>query len=336
MERLAMIFTRFAKQEAKGSSPLYEYWSLKIAQDIELLTLVQFIPPNQPKPNLFFAAVQYLAHEKNHPLADYFNQVSSGEFAQSFRQLQDFCKQYRAQLKVIFQTKLVQTNELNRAAYLYPIFSTIQAKSQKPLSLIEIGSSAGLLLNVDQYCYEIEEAGVKNIYGNENSKVHIFAENTGQPIGALSALNIDHRVGIDLNIVDLQNDEDSRWMQALIWPEHKMRKQQLENVQELNSEVRKTLLEGDFLSLIPKIMEQQDKTTQFVIFHTHVANQFSKELKQQLLHMLNELSFKQPIYHVYNNMDDNYVHVDYVRHGQTQAIRLLQTVDNHGKYFKWN
>ncbi|MGE7023574.1 DUF2332 domain-containing protein [Solibacillus cecembensis] len=336
MKKLAMIFTRFAEVEAKGSSPLYEYWSLKIAQDIELLSLIQLIPPNQPKPNLFFAAVQYLAYEEHHHLAHYYKIAAPSEFAQSFRQLKDFCQQYRGPLLDILQTKLVQTNELNRAAYLYPIFSGIQADTQKPLTLIEIGTSAGLLLNLDQYRYEIEESEIKQIYGNEDSQVQIVAKNIGQSIGTLSALNIENRIGIDLNIVDLQKDEDFRWMQALIWPEHKMRKQQLENVQELNSKVCKTLLEGDFLTLIPKIMEQQDKTTQFVIFHTHVANQFSNELKHQLLQMLREISYKQPIYHVYNNMDDNYVHVDYVCNGQTQAIKLLQTIDNHGKYFDWN
>ncbi len=336
MEKLAMIFKRFAEQEAKGSSPLYEYWSLNIAQDIELLTLIQFIPSNQPRPNLFFAAVQYLACENQHQLACYYKNVTSSEFAQSFIHLKDFCQQHRGPLQDIFQMKLVQTNELNRAAYLYPIFSYIQAKTQKLLSLIEIGTSAGLLLNLDQYRYEIEEAVTKQFYGNEKSKLHIVAKNNGESIRELSTLNIDQRIGIDLNIVDLQKDEDFRWMQALIWPEHKMRKQQLENVQEVNRNVRKTLLEGDFLTLIPTIMEQQDHTRQLIIFHTHVANQFSNELKQQLLQMLSEISYKQPIYHVYNNMDDNYVHVDYVCNGQTKVIKLLQTVDNHGKYFDWN
>lgn len=336
MEKLATIFTRFAEQEAKGSSPLYEYWSLKIAQDIELLSLVQFIPNNQPKPNLFFAAVKYLSFEKQHHLSYYYKNSTPSEFAHSFIHLKDFCQQFREPLQDIFQTKLVQTNELNRAAYLYPIFSGIQAKHQKPLSLIEIGTSAGLLLNLDQYRYEIEEGETKQIYGNENSKVQIVAENIGQSIGELSELNIENRIGIDLNIVDLQQDEGYRWMQSLIWPEHIMRKQQLENVQELNSEVRKTLLEGDFLTLIPKIIEQQEITTQFIIFHTHVANQFSNELKQQLLQMLGEISYKQPIYHVYNNMYDHFVHVDYVCKGQTQVIKILKDVDNHGKYFEWN
>ncbi|MEG0438931.1 MAG: DUF2332 domain-containing protein [Solibacillus sp.] len=336
MKKLAMIFTRFAEMEAKGSSPLYEYWSLKIAQDTEILTLVQFIPVNQPKPNLLFAAVQYLACEKQHHLARYYKNATPSEFAQSFIHLKEFCQQFRGPLQDIFQTKLVQTNELNRAAYLYPIFSGIQANTQKPLSLIEIGTSAGLLLNLDQYRYEIAETETNQIYGNENSMVCIVAKNIGQSIGELSALNIDHRIGIDLNIVDLQKGEDLRWMQALIWPEHKSRKQQLKSVQELNTEVRKTLLEGDFLTLIPKIMELQDNTTQLVIFHTHVANQFSSELKQQLLQMLGEISYKQPIYHVYNNMYDHFVHVDSICNGQTQEVKTLQTVDNHGKYFDWN
>lgn len=336
MSNLAMIFTHFAENEAKDSSPLYEYWSLQIAQDTELLNLMQWMPQNQPKPNLFFAAVQYLVVETQHQLAQFYKNVKRSEFEQSFFYLKDFCQQYKESLQTIFQTKLVQTNELNRASYLYPLFAEIQTQQQKPISLIEIGTSAGLLLNLDQYHYEMEEGATTQVYGNSRSNVHIHAKNTGKSIGALSSLKIDQRVGIDLNIVDLQKDEDFRWMQALIWPEHQLRKQQVENVRALNYEVPKTLLEGDFLTLIPSILKGQGEITQFVIFHTHVANQFSAELKQKLMQMLSEVSYNQPIYHVYNNMFDGHVHVDLVRNGHTEEIKQLQNVDNHGKSFEWN
>lgn len=57
------------------------------------------------------------------------------------------------ELKVILQEKLVQTNEILRCAYLYPMMTDIYERHQKPLAFIEIGASAGLQLGMDHYNY---------------------------------------------------------------------------------------------------------------------------------------------------------------------------------------
>ena len=46
---------------------------------------------------------------------------------------------YREEIITLLQTKLVQTNEVRRCAYLYPSFSYIFNKVNKPLALIEMG-----------------------------------------------------------------------------------------------------------------------------------------------------------------------------------------------------
>ena len=123
MEKLKKSFLRFAQMEARGKSALYESWCLQLIGDEQLLNLATNIPVDQPKPNLFFASVQYLSYKKHDPLIRFFQETPSIDFEASFFQLKRFCRSYERELIELFQIKLVQTNEVNRASYLYPIFS---------------------------------------------------------------------------------------------------------------------------------------------------------------------------------------------------------------------
>ncbi|WP_036198568.1 DUF2332 domain-containing protein [Ureibacillus sinduriensis] len=337
MERLAKIFIRFSEVEAQKSIPLYAYWSKKISEDRELLTLIQFIPDSQPKPNMFFASVQYLALKQNHPLKTYYSIFDQSEnyLEESFKCLKEFVRLNEEALINCFLTKLVQTNELNRSSYLYPIMSEIAYKTGKPLTLIEIGTSAGLLLNLDNYQYEIKETNQVLQFGNFKSDVVVHAENNGEPLTAIRPFQVSERVGVDLNIVDLNEEEDYEWMQALIWPEQKSRKELLRKVRTLNKNIPKKLYAGDFLQVIPSFLQNIDNGTQTVIFHTHVANQFDESLKIKLLTMIHNISEQHPIYHVYNNMYDRHLHIDYITQSSTEKIKIINEVDGHGKYFSW-
>ena len=59
-EQIANLFRNFSIKECKGSSDLYEYLSMKIAEDEEVLTLSSYAQVGQPVPNLLLGAVHYL------------------------------------------------------------------------------------------------------------------------------------------------------------------------------------------------------------------------------------------------------------------------------------
>ncbi|MER2113048.1 MAG: DUF2332 domain-containing protein [Solibacillus isronensis] len=335
MEQLVAAFRRFAKQEAKNNSPLYEYWCEKIMTNDQLLNLIMHIPEIQPKPNLFFGSVQYLTAQKETPLKKIFENPFEINLEESFQLLIGFCTQHSDELLRLFQTKSVQTNEVQRASYLYPIFSEIAEESELPLTLLEIGTSAGLLLNLDGYRYEIEQEPPIS-FGTDISPLTLIAKNYGTPITSVKRLNILHRIGIDLNIIDLQDSDEYLWLKSLIWPEQIIRKENLEKAMAIHRQYSKLLLTGDFRSLIPLLFENHElKNSQIIIFHTHVANQFSATLKKDLLEMLQQLSHIQSIYHVYNNMYDKNLHVDFIDAGITKTIKILENTDGHGKFFSW-
>lgn len=155
-ELISQIFLNFAEKECKGSSLLYEHLSIEIARNEMILDICMNARKGQPIPNLLFGAVHYLLLKgKLHPLKEYYPSIveSPKSYQHSFPFFKDFCLEYKRELEKILQSRMVQTNEVRRCAYLYPAFCTIYEKVRKPLALIEIGTSAGLQLFWDKYAY---------------------------------------------------------------------------------------------------------------------------------------------------------------------------------------
>ncbi|MZE19413.1 DUF2332 family protein, partial [Bacillus anthracis] len=92
---------------------LYEYLSIKIAEDEEVLTLSSYAQAGQPVPNLLLGAVHYLLLAgKEHHLKTYYSSLvesANTNLDQAFHHFKDFCKMYREEIITLLQTKLVQT-----------------------------------------------------------------------------------------------------------------------------------------------------------------------------------------------------------------------------------
>jgi len=93
MNVLSDRFKAFATRECKGSSPLYEHLSIRIAEDDELLQMASHVNRNQPVPNLFFGAVHYLLIKGNsHELREYYASIVENprEAATAFESFRPF------------------------------------------------------------------------------------------------------------------------------------------------------------------------------------------------------------------------------------------------------
>lgn len=340
MHTYTKIFKQFAEKEAKGSSQLYYFLSNQIAEDSDLLRIIKEIPSSQPKPNLFFASIQFLLSKSDSPLRYYYPSLTEKTLPveESFDLFKEFALNHQNQLIDLFHTKLVQTNEVRRAGYLYPIFLSISEKTNKPLTIIEIGTSAGLLLCLDAYNYEYIEGNEFFKIGNKENSILIQSENKGEKLrnNYHSNLKINERIGVDLNIVDLNDKDDYEWMLALIWPEHSERRKQFIEASNLAIKIDKEMYEGDLKELLPSIIQSSSPETQIVLFHTHVANQFPTQLKKDFEVLLCELSYARSIYHVYNNMYDLDLHQDFIENGKVISEKTLQKPDGHGRSFYWS
>ena len=337
--RLSNEFRTFAEAECVGSSNLYEYLSNQIAGDIDLLNLCFFAREGQPVPNLFFGAVQFLLYKGvEHSLKDFYPSMVEHprDYEESFAHLKSFCQLNRNEIISLLQVKLVQTNEARRCGYLYPVFSYIYNLTKKPLALIEIGTSAGFQLLWDQYSYNYQP---EIIYGNSQSDICIQAEIRGDnfPIILETSPPVEQRIGIDLHINDVTNDEDSLWLKSLIWPEHEARRELFNRAVNCMSKNKHEIefIEGDGVECLLKIAEQTPNDAVICVFHTHVANQIPEAMKYKLLDSIQNIGEKRDIFHIYNNIWDGKLHLDYFMN-KIEHKNIVGETDAHGRWFTWN
>ncbi len=335
MERLTAAFKAFAG-ECGDSSRLYQALSLSIANDSELLQIAGRARPGQPVPNLLFAAVHALLLEAPDPsLAVYYRSLTENPLSptHAFPAFRQYVIARCDQIEAILAERLVQTNEVRRSIYIAPAFARIQREfPQRPLGLIEIGTSAGLNLLWDRFSYEY--AGHPP-FGDPTSPLRLRSELRGEIIPPMgwSGIDVGSRIGVDLNPLDLSRPEDLFWLRALIWPEHTERLSLLDEAINIQRETPVQLVAGDAVALLPSLVAEIPRESVVGIFHTHVANQLGAEGRAALLDIVAELGRERDLVHLHNNIEPH-LHATIFRDGERHDLPLAHT-DGHARWVEW-
>ncbi len=154
----------------------------------------------------------------------------------------------------------VQTNEVQRAWVLTPLFLRVAERTRAPsFDLIELGSSAGLLLGWDRYRYEYEQGE----WGPEDSPLRLTGiERSPVRAGVLEqAPRVGRRVGVDLAPIDVTNDEAVRLLKCFVWAGQKQRLERLEQAIAAVREQPPELVRGDYVEVLPELLSSRDPDT---------------------------------------------------------------------------
>jgi hypothetical protein len=342
LEPYANIFRRYTEFDARGSSPLYEHLSIRIAADPELLELTTHARKGQPVPNLLFGSVQFLLLKGvQHPLAAYYPAISgdpgSAWVEDPYPLFRAFCFEYYDEIRHLIATRLVQTNEVRRCACLLPAFALVaqQAKGL-PLSLVEIGASAGLNLLWDHYGYDYGEEGR---YGDRHSPVQLSCHLRGERRPVLPAVfpAVASRIGIDLHPIDVRNAEETLWLQSLIWPEHEKRRHMLQHASEIAQKEPPPLVAGDALELLPTIMASVPRDTALCLFHSFVLNQFLPEERERLAALFADEATRRDLYVISIAWLDAEVPQLVLQSFEDgmRTVRKLAVCSGHARWMEW-
>ena len=93
-----------------------------------------------------------------------------------------------------------------------PAFGEVANRAGRPLTLIEIGPSAGLNLVFDRYGYDY---GNGIVAGVTESAVRINSDSRGAPPPVSPLPRVAARLGIDLNPLDVGDSDEMDWLRAL-------------------------------------------------------------------------------------------------------------------------
>ena len=121
--------------------------------------------------------------------------------------------------------RTVQTNEVGRAAALAPGFALVAKRTGLPLHLLEIGSSAGLLLNWDRFSYDTGRSRL----GDETSAVRFGQDAWLEPPPDLDGFTIvTERRGVDVAPIDPTTEDGRLTLLSFVWPDQPQRFERLE------------------------------------------------------------------------------------------------------------
>jgi hypothetical protein len=344
LTQLARRFEHFATTEVEETSPLYHRLALAVASDPDLLALASTVRSGQPPANMLFGAVHYLLiTQPSLELARYFPDLTADPLANTnaaplFR---TFCLEHRAAIVDLLRTRLVQTNELRRCAYLLPALSYTAMVAQLPLALVELGASAELNLLFDHYTVHYDLGVVRLRAGAAHSTVEIDVHCLLDPSVELPVAMpvVSHRIGVDISPVNLADDDSARWLHALIWPEHADRVQRFEQARRIWLQAPPTLVQADAADFLPSALGDLPEDVAPVVFHTHVLNQFTPAAAAELEARFYALSHARTIYRIGNDLGGGtpkqYVlRLRIYRDGAMQETILGHT-DGHARQIAW-
>jgi hypothetical protein len=304
-------FEIFIDREVRESSPLYTALTQYVSEDLAaggyFVEVLGRAPHRQRIPNLLLASVhRVLFDHPDEELAEYYaslggSRLPDGDLTKAFA---EFVAEHRAEIDPLLATGETQTNEVLRGAQLLPAFSWVQATTRRPLGLIEIGPSAGLLLHTDRYDYRYEFSDGTVLSGGEASaegvpplRCPIHGSCTPEQLRPFvtKPLRVSSRVGLDLNPLSPTDPEAVAWLRALVWPEHAERRERLTAALEHAARRPVKLRKGDAVRILADAVESVADNAIPCVFVSNSLPHWSAEGREELVALVRELGARRDL-----------------------------------------
>jgi hypothetical protein len=327
--------------DSVNSSPLYAELSLQIAADPEILGLAAGADLSQQVSNLFLGAVHFLLLSGTpSPLAEYYPSLTSNPLPreEAYPHFRAFCLDHADALRHLVTAQRVQTNEVQRCTGLMPAFGVVARRAgNRPLTLVEIGPSAGLHLLWDQYGYDYGAAGY---VGDRESPVQLVCLPQGDISPPLQnpLPTVSSRVGVDLSPVDVRDRAAVRWLRALIWPEHNDRARLLEKAVQVARQDPPVIVAGDAADMLPQVLSTIPSDVVLCVYHSYTLNQCPTAVREKILDRLDELARRRDFYRIslewYSGQ--NQPHLELFSYNDAKVnTELLAFCESHGRTIEW-
>lgn len=321
LDALAEMFREFAVHEFAGHSAVYAALAHACADEPRLGRALLAAPPPQRRALLLFAAAQYLLRTSaaGHPLAAYLPVLGGTRPADEHlvAAYAELVERHQDELSHICATRTTQTNEPARAALLWPAFAFGAALfGAGSLDLIELGTSAGLLLLPDRYAYSyVDSRGHRRDAGRADAPDELRFEcelrDSEAPQLQADGPAIRSRTGIDLHPIDAADSDAVSWLRSCIWPEQTARLARLDAALAEAARVRPRLVRGDILATLPTVLSTVEGLATVVT--SHALTYLTADARTQLVQQLHDYGREHELLAVLNET---------VRHGADLFARV--------------
>lgn len=347
---LARVFRYFGEVECpKLDSPVYQAYSLGVANDPELLALAARVQATQPSPNVLYAAVKDLLLEDAERsdaarrLACFYPSISGAPIPDEdpwpcFRR---FCLEHSEELLPAIETGRTQTCVVHRCTALLPAFASLDRVREAGgrIALLEIGPAAGLNLRLDHYRYAYRDSGSERTWGDPSATPRLDCEVRGSAAPPLpDRLEVEARHGLELAPIDVGDPRALRWLRALVWPEHVERARLMDEALEVARRVPARIEAGDATRDLEAAIERLPAGAPRVLFATQALYQIPPEGVEQVLDAMARASRRAPLDFVALESDQQGAslldHYAFAQGEQTGPVTLARA-DSHGRWIEW-
>ncbi len=229
-----------------------------------------------------------------------------------------------------------QTNEVARSAYLYPGMMVIARETGLPISLFEVGASAGLNLVSDQFDYRFGDAA----FGKQGSAVVLRPDWAGLlPAGVEP--RIVQRRGCDLNPLDVRDERDCERLGAYVWPDQPGRIERLRGAIDIARQMAYSVEKADAAQWLEDQIDSAGTSGELrLVFHTIAFQYFPEQSRRRIESLMvrvgERASPKAPLAWLYLEPSGEGESPALILHlWPTGTRRLLARGDAHGRRIEW-
>ena len=316
LEKISRQYNQFADYEARGKSSIYYRLAKECAGNVEILEFLKTLPKRKRQPNLLFAVCRFL-----------YGVPESGT------DIENLVKANTGLIRAELMSRSTQTNEPARCAGIYLALSGLQS----PVALIEVGASAGLCLLPDRYRYRFN-----GVDGSPVSARPSAPEFECKISGKLPTLNrdikISRRIGVDLDPVSVNDADQIRWLETLIWPEQEGRLTNFRLALEEARDVPLHMVKAHLNDVLEDVVRQIAADFPVVVYHSAVMNYLhADEVKafRKLVGSIGAHWLSQEDSRIFPDFIPAHVDVPTGRFALILDGRLLAHTDPHGGDISW-
>jgi hypothetical protein len=320
-------------------SPLYGALLERVAEDVraqgpcwKLLADRPPTPPGETDPlsvRLMGSVHRLVLEGKAPELARFYPSVGGTDDGDPWPAFVETIESHRERLLELIDHP-VQTNEVARCSALLNGFLMVARDTGLPLRLLEVGSSAGLLLRWPEYHYvEGEET-----WGDPDSPVHLEgAYVDGRPRFDVAA-TVAERRGCDADPLDAGSTEDRLTLMSFVWADEAWRFELLKSALDVAQRVPVAVDQADACDWLEAMLAEPVPDAATVVFHSLFIHFLDERRRARMAAILDQAgrraSERAPLARLSLEWDE---------HGKTElrltswpgATRRLATTDDRGR-----
>ena len=306
LERIKDVLRTFAEVEARGVSPLYEHLALQAASDDDVAGLLSAARDGEVRGTLLMVAAHRLVQaDPIHPLSRYYPSLGGfdGVDSDTWPLFRSFLLERAEQARALIASRYTQTNEVRRAALLYPAVARAAKEAGGKIALLEVGCSAGLLLGLDRFGYRYQcDGGEQLTAGPAKSAVGLHCALDLAPGAAApklpKKLTVAARAGLDRSPVDLSDEDELAWLEACVWADQPDRIRLLRTAAAEQAKHRPSLIKGDGVDDLASAAASLPAELPLVVLTSHVLAYFPSSRRDDFVAAVAELAASRPVWWV--------------------------------------